>query len=155
MLEMARRQQPLYYVVGLQSLKNPTLARAVVNDRDEIQPTDPTKVELPVPSRRDSAMDVTESNTDGVFGLVVRKVKCHVGPRDEPHSVEDIDLQWSYHSIDDAEELQLSIGLGEALGQRELSSLAGLVDEYDFEEEGSDVSYFSDDDGSEEGLSGF
>lgn len=153
MLEMARRNQPLYYVVGLQSLKNPTLARAAVNDQDEIFPTDkPTKVEL---SRRDSAMDVTESKTDALFGLVVRKVKCFVGPRDEPHSLEDIDLQWSYHDIAGAEELQLSIGLGEALGQKDLRSLAGLVDQYGFDEEeqGSEVSYFSDDDS--EGLSGF
>ncbi|KAF2194818.1 hypothetical protein K469DRAFT_686772 [Zopfia rhizophila CBS 207.26] len=154
---MGLRNQPLYYIVGLQQLKNPTFKRAVVNEgpagasvTEATQGADP-KIRLPMHVRRDSAMDLDEcgGGTDGIFGLEVRKVVCHVGRKDEPHSLGDIGLEWTYHELD-SEDLQLSIGLGKALDAVELRTLAGIVSDDDF----SDASYVSDY-SDEEGQAGF
>ena len=161
LLEAARRNQPLYYITALQSLSNASFSRAAISpshsdssisDIFPIDPT-PTKLELPIHFRRDSTMSITstDSSSDAVFGLVARKVLCHVGPREEPHSLEDIGLDWTYHGVDGDDELQLSIGLGGVLGVRELRSLAGM--EWEEERVGSDVSYETEDE--EDGLSGF
>ncbi|KAF2203999.1 hypothetical protein GQ43DRAFT_410366 [Delitschia confertaspora ATCC 74209] len=135
-LDMAHKNQPLYYVVGLQSLQNPTRSKA--------------RIQVPS-SRRDSKADISE----GIFGVVVHKVKCLVGPPNEPHSLEDIPLQWSYHKLeqeeeDPLEELQLSIGLGEPLSARELREMAGIVSEEDDDEstKGTHKTEDSEDDGS-------
>lgn len=148
--KMALRNQPLYYVVGIQKLKNPTFKRAVVKE-GEVNERLSSKVRLPMHVRRDSGMALQEdSSTDVVFGIEVRKVKASVGSADEPHVLEDIDYSWTYHMLDVEKELQLSIGLGEPLEAAELRVLAGIVSHEDF----TDESYNSDE-SEGDGLAGF
>lgn len=79
--------------------------------------------------------------------LELLPVRCRVGYASEPHAVDDVEYSWTYHQLND-EGLQLSIGLGKAIG--------GLTKKRDADgsENGSDMdwTYGSDD---EEGLGGF
>jgi len=136
MREMALRNQPLYFIVGLQELKNASFKHAAVNDGPSgLSAADApvgSQTALPIHARRDSSMDVTDTATSGIFGLEIRKVQCRIGRPDEPHSVEDINFTWNYLKVNAArweEELQLSIGLGRALKPAELRRLAGVDDE--------------------------
>ncbi|ORY16412.1 hypothetical protein BCR34DRAFT_450678, partial [Clohesyomyces aquaticus] len=121
------QNRPLYYVVGVQQLKNPTFKRAVIREGSVAEASSDSKIRIPMHVRRDSAMDFDAPTNDGVYGLEVRKVKCRVGSRTEPHSLDDIGLSWSYHMLDAEQDLQLSIGLGYALSAAELRGLAGIV----------------------------
>lgn len=148
---MASRNRPLYYVTGIQKLKNPTLQRAVAKEGSltSVEPTAEPKLRLPMHMRRDSAMDINDASNEAVFGIQVRKVRCRVGSSEEPHPIDDIGYTWSYHKIDQ-DGLQLAIGLGDVLKATELRALAGIVDEDDF----TDAS-FDGEDSDEEGLAGF
>jgi hypothetical protein len=160
LVQMAKRDRPLYYVTGLQKLKNPTFKRGVLKEGSfaEAKDDDPKlrmQMRLPLHTRRDSAMDVKDNSTDTVSGVEIRKVKCHVGSPAEPHLVDDIDYVWTYHKLDTEGVEQLSIGLGKTLSAAELHALAGIVEE---EEDFTDESYGEEsnsDEEEEEGLAGF
>lgn len=114
--EMALRNQTFYFIVGLQELKNASFRHALANDGPSRTSTAdaPTSFTLPIHTRCDSSMEVTDSARSGVFGLEVRKVQCRIGTPDEPHSVEDIDFTWNYLRANPAsweEGFQLSVGL--------------------------------------------
>jgi hypothetical protein len=144
---MALQKQPLYYVVGLQKLRNPTFKRAAVDDGRITSAAhfDPN-IRLPIHLRRDSATDLDETSNDVITGMEVRKVKCLLGRAEEPHSIDDIDYSWSYENLED--DLQLSIGLGKALEQAELHALAGIITDEDYTDLSYDGYYdYSDDEG--------
>ncbi|KAF2496824.1 hypothetical protein BU16DRAFT_560137 [Lophium mytilinum] len=142
MRSMAAQNQTLYFVVGLQELKNATFKSAVIQEGPlgvsvTEGPTAP-KTSLPLHVRRDSSMDITDSSSTGVYGFEVRKVQCRLGRTDEPHLLEDLDLSWNYHRTGDGD-LQLSIGMSKALQAEELRLLAAAM------EDASDASYNSSD----------
>ncbi|KAF2828066.1 hypothetical protein CC86DRAFT_289492 [Ophiobolus disseminans] len=137
----ALQRQPLYYVTGIQTLKDPSSQHAA-------------KIPLPMHVRRvDSASGLDNlkdaKNNETVFAVELMKVLCHVGPASEPHTVEDLEYEWSYHSL--ADDLQLSIGLGKVLQADELRAIAGMASDEDF----TDHSWDSQDDDDEDGLGGF
>jgi hypothetical protein len=135
---MALQKQPLYYVTGVQRLTNPSFKQATAK---EASTTDASSREFSLPThvRRDSGnIEKGNSPDEVVFAVELMKVRCRVGAKDEPHSLEDIDYDWSYHSLDEADS-QLSIGLGRELEARELRALAGIVSEEDFADEGYDT----------------
>lgn len=144
----ALQQQPLYFVTGIQKLKNASYRRSPA--KEESAEGAGRQIRLPMHIRRDSAElesddeDVHES----VFAVELMKVACRAGPKDEPHSLEDIDYAWTYHTLDESD-IQLSIGLGKVLQARELRILAGIFIEEDLEQ-GHYAHYFND-----EGLAGF
>ena len=144
--EMTLRNQPFYFIVGLQELKNASFKHALANDGPSgTSTTDaPTNFTLPIHTRCDSSMEATDLARSGVFGLEVRRVQCRIGTPDEPHSVEDINFTWNYLRANPAsweEDLQLSVGLGRPLKPAELRRLAGM----DEENLASDESYDSSD----------
>jgi hypothetical protein len=69
-----------------------------------------------------------------------------VGRPCEPHSVDDVEFEWSYHVLD--EDVQLSIGLGRALQADDVRTVS-----LDDGEEESEESW--EDSGDEDGLGGF
>lgn len=150
----ARHNQPLYFVTGIQKLKNPTFRKTVVKEGSiaEAPAAPDTKLRLPIHARRDSALDLEEqTSNDAVFGVELRKVRCRLGAPEEPHALEDIGYSWSYHKLDGRDDLQLAIGYGDVLRAPELRALAGIVSDEDF----TDDSYDSDDYDDEAGLAGF
>lgn len=92
---------------------------------------------------------VDDKVDDNIFAVELMKVRCRVGPASEPHSVEDIEYEWSYHSLDD--DLQLSIGLGKVLEADELREMAGMASDEEF----TDESWGSQDEDDEDGIGGF
>lgn len=150
--KMALHRRPLYYVTGIQKLKNPSFKRAVVKEGNiaELPASPDTKLRLPLHTRRDSALELEEAATDAVFGVELRKVKCLVGLRSAPHDLDDIDYEWTYHMLDGEDDVQLAIGLGKALDAAELRALAGIVSFEDFTDDSCDSDSFDD-----EGLAGF
>jgi hypothetical protein len=69
------------------------------------------------------------------------QVKCRIGGRDEPHGLDDIGFEWTYH---DEGEGQLAIGLGGVVGVEEVCGLKSTDGEEEMEWYGSD---YEDDDG--------
>ncbi|KAF2641802.1 hypothetical protein P280DRAFT_285323 [Massarina eburnea CBS 473.64] len=78
-----------YYITGIHTLKNPNRSH----------------------TRRDS-LDIENNESDLILSIELRRVKCLISPRDEPHSYDDLDFFWTYHAIDGQHDSQLSIGLG-------------------------------------------
>lgn len=144
----ALQHRPLYFVTGIQKLKNASYRRSPAKEGS----TEATgrQVRLPMHIRRDSAELESEEEDakESVFAVELMKVACRTGANDEPHSLEDIDYTWTYHALDEPD-VQLSIGLGKLLQARELRALAGIVIEEDLEK-GQYDHYFKD-----EGLAGF
>jgi hypothetical protein len=144
----ALQHQPLYFVTGIQRLKNASYRRSSAKEGS----TEATgrQIRLPMHVRRDSAeLESEEEDTkESVFAVELMKVACRASARDAPHSLEDIDYAWTYHTLDEPD-MQLSIGLGKALQAKELRALAGIVVEEDLEK-GHYDHYFDD-----EGLAGF
>ncbi|KAF2997828.1 hypothetical protein E8E13_001005 [Curvularia kusanoi] len=146
----ALQRQPLYFVTGIKKLRNASYRNlpakegltAEVNGR---------QTRLPMHVRRDSAeLELEEEgDRDSVVAVEFMKVTCRVGPRDEPHTLEDIDYVWTYHTLDDPDTL-LSVGFGKALQAKELRALAGIAINEDIQERGVYDHYFED-----EGLAGF
>jgi hypothetical protein len=134
-----------YFVTGIQTLKN-----CVFKERKDEESN--TKIPTDNNIRRDSGTNLhqEEASSDMILGIALRKVKARVGAADEPHAVEDVGYVWSYHQIDEG--LQLSIGLGKVLEQRELRLMAGIGE--DEESEVVDVGYGMEEFG-DEGLGGF
>jgi hypothetical protein len=135
----------LYFVTGIQTLKN-----CVFKEQKDEESS--SKISTDNNIRRDSGTNLhqEEATSDMILGIALRKVKARVGAAEEPHAVEDVEYVWSYHQIDHG--LQLSIGLGNALEQRELRAMAGIVE--DGESEVEDVE-FGIEESEDEGLGGF
>ncbi|KAH8731659.1 hypothetical protein GQ44DRAFT_336709 [Phaeosphaeriaceae sp. PMI808] len=148
----AQKHQPLYYVTGIQTLKAPVLKHATA--KGDVAEAPATGLRLPIHVRRvDSVTNIDNDNInekleDSIFAVELLKVRCRVGAASEPHSLQDIGYDWSYHSLGD-EDLQLSIGLGHALDAAELNRLAGAVAGEDF----TDDSWGSRSD--DDGIGGF
>lgn len=158
MRNMTSLNKPVYFVTGLQTLQESVSKRAVVED-GLVAEAKTQQFRLPV-RRVDSAnsLDGKSKHPSGsIVAVELLKVKCIVGPSSVPHTLQDLDYQWSYHSLDDEDEdVQLSVGLGKPLRADELRSLAGIADEEEEEEEEERgrrwVSYYSE---SEDGIGGF
>lgn len=146
----ALQHQPLYFVTGIQKLKNASYRRTPARDGSTTEATG-RQIRLPMPVRRDSAEleSEEEDSKESVFAIELMKVACRTGAKDEPHTLEDIDYAWTYHALEEPD-MQLSIGLGKALQPKELRALAGIVINEDFEEQGNYDHYFED-----QGLAGF
>ncbi|KAF3034138.1 hypothetical protein E8E12_002531 [Didymella heteroderae] len=144
----APQHQPLYFVTGIQTLKNASYRRS--SAKEGSTEAVGRQIRLPMHIRRDSAELESEDEDaeESVFAVELMKVACRAGAKDEPHTVEDIDYAWTYHPLDEPD-MQLSIGLGRALQAKELRALAGIVIEEDLEQ-GHYDHYFDD-----EGLAGF
>lgn len=144
----ALQHQPLYFVTGIQTLKNASYRRSSTKEGSAGAAGGQTR--LPMHVRRDSAeLESEEEDTkDTVFAVELMKVTCHAGPKDEPHSLEDIDYAWSYHALDEPH-MQLSVGLGKIVQAKELRALAGIAIDENIEQ-GHYDHYFDD-----EGLAGF
>jgi hypothetical protein len=140
-------RQPLYYVTGIQTLKNPSFKRLC----DIIKVNDiPSQIK-----RVDSAMhlemiyeEVKPSTNESIFAVELLKVRCRVGLASDPHSIDDVDFLWTYHSLGD--DTQLSIGLGAALNGAELRALAGI----ESDEVSSNLSWDSEYSDEDEGFGG-
>lgn len=141
----ALQRQPLYFVTGIQKLKNASYRRAPAKEGSTGHQT-----RLPMLERRDSAELESEEEDarESVLAVELMKVACRSGARDEPHSLEDIEYVWTYHTLDEPD-MQLSIGLGKVLKAKDLRALAGIVIDED-SEQGHYDHYFDD-----EGLAGF
>ena len=85
-----------------------------------------------------------------ILAVQLLKIKCRIGAVYEPHSIADLDYQWSYHTLED-NDMQLSIGLGKALEANELRALAGMATG-DVDADGSWSSTYSE---SDDGIGGF
>jgi hypothetical protein len=129
--DRAAHKQPLYFVVGIQQLKNATYRSAVIEQGPlgiSVAEAPESELSLPIHVRRDSTMDISDSSATGVFGFEVRKVQCRLGRADEPHLLEDLDLSWNYHrsSEDDS---QLSVGMSKELQAEELRNLVAAMED--------------------------
>ncbi|KAF3043926.1 hypothetical protein E8E11_005786 [Didymella keratinophila] len=144
----ALQHQPLYFVTGIQKLKNASYRRS--SAREGSTEATGRQIRLPMHVRRDSAELESEEEDakESVLAVELMKVACHAGARDEPHSLEDIDYAWTYHALDEPD-MQLSIGLGKVLQAKELRALAGIVIEEDLEKGHYDHDF------DDEGLAGF
>jgi hypothetical protein len=155
--KMTQEQTPVYFVTGIQTVRNPIFKKGSTEDR-------PGSPHLRLPVRRvDSASDITSSTKDPqqqdkecILAVELLKVKCRVGASNEPHDLSDIEYSWSYHApeevdVDEEEdgEEQLSIGLGKPLEANELRALAGmpLMEDNTVDEKWDKGSEYSDDDG--------
>lgn len=146
----AIHHQPLYFVTGIQKLKNASYKRSPAKEGSLIE-IPGRQIRLPMHVRRDSAEleSEEEDSKESVFAVELMKVACRAGAKDEPHTLEDIDYAWTYHPLKESG-LQLSIGLGKIVQPKELRALAGIIIDEDFEEQGHYDHYFQD-----EGLAGF
>lgn len=146
----ALQHQPLYFVTGIQKLKNASYRRTPARE-NSIAGATGQQIRLPMLERRDSAELESDSEDakESVFAIELMKVACRAGAKDEPHTLEDIDYVWTYHTLDEPG-IQLSIGLGKSLQAKELRALAGIVINEDSEVQGYYDHYFDD-----EGLAGF
>lgn len=142
----ALQRQPLYFVTGIQKLKNASYRRAPTSDGSAAG----SQIRLPMLERRDSAELESEEEDakESVLAVELMKVACRAGAKDEPHSLDDIPYVWTHHTLDEPD-MQLSIGLGKPLKAKDLRALAGIVVEEDLEQ-GHYNHYFD-----EEGLAGF
>jgi hypothetical protein len=146
----------LYFVTGIQTLKNPSFTRPTVTE-GSVAEASGNSIRIPMHAKRmDSVVSLDNSDTrnvhseETIFAIELLKVRCHVGTASEPHDLDDIDYEWTYHKLRE-EGLQLSIGLGKAVQASELRARAPMQDDEDLTDQSWD--YGSDDD--EEGLGGF
>lgn len=133
--EKVKGDGPLYMVVGLTELKNATFKRAKLRDAGASSRLSELPIEkgakVPRAVRRDSTLGLgTEAQLSGVFGMDVRRIKAKISKPEEPHSLEDIGLNWAYFDIPGAENKeQLMIGLGDPLKANELRLMLDLSEE--------------------------
>ncbi|KAF2124771.1 hypothetical protein P153DRAFT_370684 [Dothidotthia symphoricarpi CBS 119687] len=113
--------KPLYFVTSLQTLTKPTFKPAAAKQESTAETTS-----LPIHVRRDSAAhDLQDpSKQEIVIAIGLTKVECRVGAANEPHSLDDLHYSWSYHTVDGSD-VQLSIGLGKAVGAAEWRDIVG------------------------------
>lgn len=146
----ALQHQPLYFVTGIQKLKNASYRHTSMKAGSTAEAIG-HQIRLPMSVRHDSAEPESEEedSKELVFAVELMKVACRVGSKEEPHALEDVDYSWTYHALDEPY-MQLSIGLGKALQPKELRALAGIFIDEDFEEQGHSDHYTEN-----EGLGGF
>jgi hypothetical protein len=157
----ALQYQNLYFVNGIQTLRNPSTKYAVVHE-GPVAEASKQELRLPMHVRRpDSASksnnddsNSTRGTEEKIHAVELMKVKCRVGDKSAPHEAADLDYDWSYYSLEG--DLQLSIGLGslvEPVGLAEPSGDEGMSLESGFTDENWDYALSEDDDDS--GLGGF
>ncbi|KZM18320.1 uncharacterized protein EKO05_0006801 [Ascochyta rabiei] len=147
----ALQRQPLYFVTGIQKLRNASYQKRSSERAGSTAEATGHQLRLPIHVRRDSAEleSEQEDTRESVFAVELMKVACRAGAKEEPHTLEDIDYVWTYHALEEPG-MQLSIGLGKALQPKELRALVGITVEEDLEEQRHYDHYFED-----EGLAGF
>lgn len=132
--ELAKDEKPFYIVMGVTEFKNAVFKRAVLQDggvssRLKEQPIE-KGAKVPRAVRRNSTLGLgTETHLSGVFGMDVRRVKARISRAQEPHSIEDLDLNWLYYDLPGSPGSQLMIGLGNSLKAEELRLMLDLSDE--------------------------
>lgn len=151
------QHQDLYYVTGIQTLKNPSFQIRGESGVGVASALPARQIRLPMHVKRvDSAFGIDGARTvngtvdEAIFAVELWKVRCRVGLRSEPHGADDVGYAWSYYKLEDSE-MQLAIGLGKALKAEEMLALAGMQVEDD------EMSWTSrsDHDGEDEGIGGF
>lgn len=154
--QAAASRQDLYYVTGLQILKNPSFQLGGDNEGN-LASAPAGQFRLPMHVRRvdsafglDNTNNANNDNSEVLFAVEFLKVRCRVGPSTEPHRLDDIEYNWSYHQLDNGD-LQLSIGLGKHLEADELMTLAGM----ETEDEMIEGSWESSSVDVDEGMGGF
>ncbi|KAF2106603.1 hypothetical protein BDV96DRAFT_590885 [Lophiotrema nucula] len=133
--KLGKEGKELYMVVGITELKNAVFKRAKLRDAGASKALSETPIEkgarVPRAVRRDSTLGLgTEAHLSGVFGMDVRRIRAKVTRPEEPHSLEDIGLTWSYYDVPGQEKKeQLMIGLGDPLKANELRLMLDLTGE--------------------------
>ncbi|KAI4623266.1 hypothetical protein J4E83_004658 [Alternaria metachromatica] len=155
--KLSQQNKPIYFITGLQTSKSPSHKRATVSHEPITEATEtPQTQAVQLPFRRiDSASNMASPGEEGsVVAVELLKVKCRIGAVDEPHCISDVDYVWSYHALEgEDEDLQLSIGLGKAVDEREWKELTGGKDER--VERDADHNWSYDYEDSDDGLGGF
>ncbi|KAI4922887.1 hypothetical protein J4E90_001322 [Alternaria incomplexa] len=155
--KLSQQNKPIYFVTGLQTSKPPSHKRATVSHEPITEATETPQIQqVQLPFRRvDSASNMASSGEEGsVVAVELMKVKCRVGAVNEPHCISDVDYVWSYHALEgEDEDLQLSIGLGKAVEEREWKELTGSKEER--VERDADHNWSYDYEDSDDGLGGF
>lgn len=133
----AVQHDPLFYITGVQLVTQSSLLAEA--SAGTIRPP----------------MHVTTSTWTTTSGTITAvessKVKCRVGSADEPHALDDLEYDWSYHGMEDG--VQLSIGLGKRVRGEDLKGKEeGKDEQEDWMDESWDYNYSDDDDN---GLGGF
>ena len=159
----SQQQKPIYFVTGLQTSKSPCHKRAAMPHGPITEAASTPQPQLHLPFRRvDSASNMASTSSptksepsETILAVQLLKVRCRVGAVNEPHCISDVDYIWSYHLIDDdeADDLQLSIGLGKVVEEQEWRALAGISQKR--EERGADRDWSYDYEDSDDGLGGF
>ncbi|KAI4618155.1 uncharacterized protein J4E87_008165 [Alternaria ethzedia] len=155
--KLSQQNKPIYFVTGIQTSKSPSHKRATVSHEPITEATEtPQTQQVQLPFRRiDSASNMASAGEEGsVVAVELLKVKCRIGAVNEPHCISDVDYVWSYHALEDEDEdLQLSIGLGKAVEEREWKELTGSKEEW--VERDTDHNWSYDYEDSDDGLGGF
>ncbi|KAI4697029.1 uncharacterized protein J4E84_000154 [Alternaria hordeiaustralica] len=155
--KLSQQNKPIYFVTGLQTSKSPSHKRATVSHEPITEAREtPQAQAVQLPFRRvDSASNMTSPGEEGsVVAVELLKVKCRIGAVNEPHCISDVDYVWSYHALEgEDEDLQLSIGLGKAVEEREWKVLTGSKEER--VERDADHNWSYDYEDSDDGLGGF
>ncbi|KAI4928030.1 uncharacterized protein J4E92_005512 [Alternaria infectoria] len=155
--KLSQQHKPIYFVTGLQTSKSPSHKRATVSHEPITEATEtPQTQQVQLPFRRiDSASNMASPGEEGsVVAVELLKVKCRIGAVNEPHCISDVDYVWSYHALDGEDgDLQLSIGLGKAVEEREWKELTGSKEER--VERDADHNWSYDYEDSDDGLGGF
>ncbi|KAI4632749.1 hypothetical protein J4E80_000107 [Alternaria sp. BMP 0032] len=155
--KLSQQNKPIYFVTGLQTSKSPSHKRATVSHEPITEATEtPQTQQVQLPFRRiDSASNMASPGEEGsVIAVELLKVKCRIGAVNEPHCISDVDYVWSYHALEgEDEDLQLSIGLGKPVEEREWKELTGSKEER--VERDADHNWSYDYEDSDDGLGGF
>jgi hypothetical protein len=160
--KMVQQNKPVFFITGLQTSRAGSHKRAAVEHDPITEAATTPQPQLHLPFRRvDSASNMASPSSPtksepgvSVVAVQLLKVKCRVGAVNEPHCISDVDYTWSYHSLDEEEEdLQLSIGLGKPVEEREWRTLAGIAGKQ--EERNADHDWSYDYEESDNGLGGF
>ncbi|KAI4643737.1 hypothetical protein J4E93_006749 [Alternaria ventricosa] len=153
--KLSQQNKPIYFVTGLQTSKSPSHKRATVSHEPITEATETPQTQVQLPFRRvDSASNMTSPGEEGsVVAVELLKVKCRIGAVTEPHCISDVDYVWSYHALDgEDEDLQLSIGLGKPVEEREWKALTGVQERQEDRDADRNWSYDYD---SDDGIGGF
>jgi len=155
--KLSQQNKPIYFVTGIQTSKSRSHKRATVSQEPITEATEtPQTQQVQLPFRRiDSASNMASPGEEGsVVAVELLKVKCRIGAVNEPHCISDVDYVWSYHALEgEDEDLQLSIGLGKPVEEREWKELTGSKEERVERDANHNWSYDYED--SDDGLGGF
>ncbi|KAH7066656.1 hypothetical protein BKA63DRAFT_370020, partial [Paraphoma chrysanthemicola] len=113
----AQQNTQLYYVTAVQTSALPSPAKD--STRTHVRRVDSAS-SLPVDDKT-----TTTTSDDSVCAVQLLKVRARVGSPSAPHSVDDVEYEWSYHVLDGDEDVQLAIGLGRAVREEDVRRVAG------------------------------